>query len=335
MAITVALILGIAGLIFLWLRLFEPLAQGVQASRLELRSLTERLATVEKNQHDVGGNLQALGMGLTEGLTELRTQSKSRQDLETDMAQSIRRLEAVLAGTQTKGAAGENILEVFFGKLPPEWQVRNFKVGNKVVEFGLRLPNRLILPIDSKWPATPLTDQLLNTATPEECQRIKTQIESTVLNKVKEVKKYIDPDMTVNFALAVVPDSVYELCFGIQPEAFKMNVVLVSYSLFIPYLLLVFQTMLKTAPADMEKFSGYIQAIQVGVSAVQEELEGRFSKALIMLENAQDTLRQHMGLMTRGLASLLAVSGHSPELNIPDDSNGKLIRIREVREAAG
>jgi DNA recombination protein RmuC len=50
---------------------------------------------------------------------------------------------------------------VVFGKLPAEWQVRDFKISGKVVEFGLRLPNDLILPIDSKWTATHLLEKFV------------------------------------------------------------------------------------------------------------------------------------------------------------------------------
>jgi len=48
-------------------------------------------------------------------------------------------LEAVIAGTQTNRAAGENIIEVVFSQQPAEWKARDFHVGNKIVEFGLQL----------------------------------------------------------------------------------------------------------------------------------------------------------------------------------------------------
>jgi DNA recombination protein RmuC len=64
---------------------------------------------------------------IQEGLTELRAYTRARQDLERQTAESIRRLETVIAGTQTKGAAGENILEAVFAQLPIEWQVRNLR----------------------------------------------------------------------------------------------------------------------------------------------------------------------------------------------------------------
>ena len=218
------MLLILAAVLFLLFIQLRRSRQEVQAA-----VLTERLSQIEP-----------MTRSIQLGLTELQAYARARHDLERQTAESIRRLEAVIAGTQTKGAAGENILELVFAKLPPEWQVRNFRVGNKTVEFGLRLPNNLLLPIDSKWPATNLLEEFAGCDDPSEQQRLKARIESTVLSKAREVKKYIDPNVTVNFGVAAVPDAVYDLCSGVQADLFQLNVVLVSYSMFFPYLLLVF-----------------------------------------------------------------------------------------------
>jgi DNA recombination protein RmuC len=183
--------------------------------------------------------------------------------------------------------------------------VRNFRIGNKSVEFGLRLPNNLILPIDSKWAATNLIEQLVNCDNPDEQQKLKIQIESAVLSKAKEVKKYIDPSLTVNFGIAAVPDAVYDSCYGIQTEIFQLNVVLVSYSMFLPYLLLVFQTILKTSQnIDLEKLDAYLQMAQENVGKLQEELEGRFSRAIAMLNNSRTDMSTFLSKVSSGLTSL-------------------------------
>ena len=43
-------------------------------------------------------------------LTEIKAHEKSDKELSARVAESVRRLETVIAGTQSKGAAGENIL---------------------------------------------------------------------------------------------------------------------------------------------------------------------------------------------------------------------------------
>ncbi len=308
-----------------WREASEHLTQA----RLELRGLGERVLQLEDSQTRVQGGLVGLDRTLAQAdvlsrslveatagirqelaaakndLTAIQAQATARQQLEAQTATSIRRLEAILAGTQSKGVAGENVLEAVFGRLPPEWQVRNFKVGGKVVEFGLRLPNNLVLPIDSKWPATDLLERFAACEDPEEQQRLKRQVERTVLGKASEVRKYLDPSLTVDFGVAAVPDAVYDLCAGIQADLFRMNVVLVSYGMFVPYLLLVFHTTLKNAAeVDVSRLLSYVGSAQESVAAIQRELEGRFAGALTMLNNSRSDMSAHLSRLSAGLSGL-------------------------------
>jgi DNA recombination protein RmuC len=322
--------------------------QGINYLANDVRGLGERIATVEKNQGIVNQNvgflatntlsaiteLKSLTTGLNDttgamrvelsrannDLTELHTHVRAEQESERQIAESIRRLETVIAGTQTKGSAGENVLEVVFSKLPIEWQVRDFKIGGKSVEFALRLPNNLIMPIDSKWAATNLLEQFFNAEDLQEQQRLKKAIEDIVLLKAKEVKKYLDPSITVNFGVAVVPDAVYDLCTGIQAETFQLNVVLVSYSMFVPYLLLVFQTTLKNSQSiDLQKLDAYLQTAQESIKNLQDELDGRFSRAITMMNNSRDDMRAVLGKLGGSLTGLQMGAGSVPSLQEPTE----------------
>jgi DNA recombination protein RmuC len=194
---------------------------------------------------------------------------------------------------------------MMFSKFPPEWQVRDFSVGNKVVEFGIRLPNDLVLPIDSKWAASNLLEEFVSCKDLKEKQRIKAQIQSVVLGRASEIRKYIDPNLTSSFGIAAVPDSIFELCSEILPELLQLNVVLISYSLFQPYLLLVFQTTLKTLKeVDLKKLDPYLQLAEDSIKVLQEELEGRFSRALVMLDNSRADMCAHLSKLRAGLAGL-------------------------------
>jgi DNA recombination protein RmuC len=269
------------------------------------RGLAETTSTIRENLARAQENIAAI-----------QAYSKARQELEFRTSESIRRLEAVIAGTQTKGAAGENIIEVVFSQLPADWQVRDFKVGNKTVEFGLRLPNNLVLPIDSKWTATDLFDRFLATDDVNEQQKLKSQIEKAVLSKAREVRKYIDPNVTVDFGIAAVPDAIFDLCAGVQVVSLQMNVVLISYSLFMPYLLLVFQTILKTSQnIDLQRLISHLESAQSNISELQKELEGRFSRAITMLNNSRDHMRVMLSKVSSGLTSLQISSvAETPEL---------------------
>ncbi|MBI4321052.1 MAG: DNA recombination protein RmuC [Chloroflexi bacterium] len=311
--------------------------QNLAQVQIELTRLSERVQSMEQGQTRVSQGIGALQTGLVEtstvarglsettsairdelaraktDLTDLQARARARQDLEYQMAESVRRLEAVIAGTQTKGAAGENILEAVFANFPPDWQVRGFKVGNKIVEFGLRLPNNLVLPIDSKWPATDLLERLACCDSSDERQSLKGQIEKTVSEKAKEVTKYIDPNVTVNFGIAVVPDAVYDLCSSAQIDAYKNNVVLVSYSLFVPYLLLVFQTILKSSQTlDPQRLDAYLQSARDAIDHLQRELEGPIPDAITRLTNSRSRMAGQISKLSTGLVGLQVASVQAP-----------------------
>ena len=329
----------------------EPLNGSVQAMQVETRAVAERISMVEQGQQTVHRGVGSLttqsASALSEiktitsslsaatasmraeletarnDLTALRSSTHARQAADSAMSESIRRLEMIIAGTHSKGAAGENILELVFAKLPASWQIRNFKVDGKPVEFALRLPNGLVLPIDSKWPATHLVEQFAVCEDPAEQQRLKKEIETAVLGKAREVRKYVDPTVTVNFGVAVVPDSVYDLCYGIQADVFQLGVVLVSYSMFVPYLLLVFQTMLKSSRGlDVQRMEAYLHTVSESIQAIQEELDGRFSKAITMLSNSRDDMRAHLSKAGSSAAGLRLGNGDGVGGSAGGEDNG-------------
>jgi DNA recombination protein RmuC len=178
-------------------------------------------------------------------------------------------------------------------------------IDNKVVEFGLRLPNNRILPIDSKWTATALLEKFYSTESMEEKLVIKNQIEKQVIQKAREVRKYLDPNLTSSFGIAAVPDAVFDLCSQVQVYIMKLDVVLISYSMFIPYLLLVFQTILENSKeVDYQQLEIYLQSTRTYLDALQNELDGRFSKAITMLGNTRDDMKVQLGKLSSGLNSI-------------------------------
>lgn len=311
------------------------LATELARADTEVKAMSARVEKVEHTQSQANQAMSSLGSGLAQAheltrtiaaaaeavktqlsstksdLAALHTLVQAKQAVEQETAGVVRRLETIIAGTQSKGAAGENILEHVFAKLPREWQVRNFRVGDKHVEFGLRLPNNLVLPIDSKWTATNLLEQFASCGDLHEQQRLKQEISRVVLNKAREVRKYVDPSLTMTFGVAAVPDAVYDLCAECHSEAFAMNVVIISYSMFVPYLLLVFHTVLKVGTSiDLQRLEGFVHGVQESVKALQDELEGRFSRALTMLGNSRDEMKAQLGKAAIGLTSIQINTDH-------------------------
>jgi DNA recombination protein RmuC len=298
-----------------------------------LMKLLTRLSFIEKNFDQVCQTIESMKTGLIEttittknldtsanfirtdisnaktSLAVLQSHLDARQKLDLQTSESIKHVEMIIAGSQTKGAAGENILEVVFSQLPPEWQVRGFKVNNKPVEFALKLPNNLVVPIDSKWGATDLVEEFLTSDDPKRQQELKKKIEQKVREKSSEVKKYISPGITVNFGIAAVPDAVYELSSGILAELFTQNIVLLGYSTVVPYLLLVFQTTLKSSgEIDFHKLDESVQSAKVSISEIQKELDGRFSRAMTELNNSKRDMTTTINRLNTSLSLLELMS---------------------------
>lgn len=277
----------------------DEVAQAVQDERTRNAVLAERLQALQPMAQNVGV--------VRAGMAELQAYTRARQELEAETHRAVQRLEGVLAGSQAKGAAGENLLEAALAQLPAAWQARDVRVGAKVVEFGLWLPNGLLLPIDHKWPASPLVEQFLATS-PDEVDvraRLKVQIEAVVIERAAEVAKYVDPNLTSGFGVAVVPDAVFELCAGAQVRALAQHVVILGHRLLLPYLLLVFETTLRGSQnVDVQRLAVYLQSSRESVRELQEELEGRFARAMTMLANSRDHLAGELSKVQAELTSL-------------------------------
>jgi len=131
--------------------------------------------------------------------------------------QSISR---VLIGQQTRGRAGEYVLdEKVFKNLPANWIEHNRKVNGSHVEYALKLPNSRFVPIDSKWPDPAIVDQILNCGFDQEREKLIVGLQRKVTKKAEEVCKYLDPAVTEGFGIAAIPDSIDDFC----PSAVKLK----------------------------------------------------------------------------------------------------------------
>jgi len=74
------------------------------------------------------------------------------------------------------------------------------------------------------------------------------------------------------------------------------------------------ETVLKTSrDIDLQQLMAYLAAAQRTVGALQEEMDGRLSKAITMLSNSRDEMRAMLGRISTGLAALQLGTGGTPE----------------------
>jgi DNA recombination protein RmuC len=297
----------------------------VETTALARSGLAQTLGQV---QEVLQANLVSAQTTLRQEITqtrELLAQVKSAEEVrDTAVRQaleSLRRVEHVIAGTKSRGMAGENILAGILAQLPPELRETNLTINNKVVEFAFRLPNDKVLPIDSKWPSMAALEKLAETEDPEARRPLIEAIQSEVKKKVKEAAKYLDPDRTIHLGVVVVPDAVFDLCFEVHVEAFKQGIVIVSYSQALPYLLSLLQVIVRfSTKIDAARLSSALKTIADALEKMEGEVEGRLARSLTQLENSRGELRAQLARARQGAGSLYlgqgsgeAASGVTPE----------------------
>ena len=288
-------------------------ADGQVRDVAELRSRLESGGQTQESQAAELRERLTQTQSVVEGLRSALT---ARQPVEDEARASLRRLESVIAGSSTRGAAGENILEETLKHLPPEMLQRNVWVGGKVVELALRLPGGKLLPIDSKWVSSTALEQLAEPGldAPRRAQ-LTAQVEREVERRVREVSQYIDPATTSPFVLAVIPDAAYDVCRGAIVGAHQRHVMVVGYAMALPYLLTLYQLHLQFARSvDMEKLQSALIDVERHLDTLESVLENKLQRAVTMLQNAYGEGKQ--------VSARIRASAQS--VQVPDTGNGDI-----------
>ena len=277
------------------------------------------------------GVREAIGKDLSDArivVERLKVDGEERRRMEEDVQASARRIETVLLGSRTRGAAGENILQDAFRQFPAEMIDMNFRVNGKVVEYALILANGKRLPIDSKWPSPELLDRLGEAMQdPAKEAAVVQEIERILRLKVRDVRQYIDPSVTIGFALAAVPDPIFNACRRAHLEAYREGVILMPYSMTIPYVLALFRLHLQYARSiDLENLEGYLQQIDDNVTALDRLLENSIARGSTMIQNAFNDAKRNVGQMRGALAALRAV----PEASVSPEPEVEEIDERDL-----
>ena len=241
----------------------------------------------------------------------------ARQSIEDEARSSLKRLESVIAGSSTRGAAGENILEEVLKHLPPEMLQRNVWVGGKVVELALQLPGGKLLPIDSKWVSSGALEQLAEPGLDAQRRaQLTAQVEREVERRVREVSQYIDPASTSTFALAVIPDAAYDVCRGAIVGAHRRHVMVVGYAMALPYLLTLYQLHLQFArTVDMEKLQSALIDVERHLDTLESILDNKLQRALTMLQNTYSEGKQVSARIRSAAQSVQTADGGVPEVS--------------------
>lgn len=306
----------------------EALTQRIHQTQQALTSVTEAVHQTVRTQEllaqhlgqvqeSLTGNLAAAQQGLRseiaqtrELVAQIQAADQIREKHEREAWDVLKRLETVLAGTKSRGIAGENILGAILAQLPAELRETNLTINNKPVEFALRLPHGRLLPIDSKWPALSQLERLQEAEDPMLRRALADEIQAEVKKKIREVTKYLDPDRTIRLGVLAVPDAVFDLCVEAHVEAFKQGVIIISYTQAIPYLLSLLQVVLRFGTEiDTARLSQALTTIADALEKMDNEVDGRLSRTITQLQNSREDLKAHLSRARQGVRGLHVESG--------------------------
>jgi DNA recombination protein RmuC len=225
-------------------------------------------------------------------LAEVKALERARGSQLDRATDSLRRLEVIVAGSASRGAAGENILGRALGQLPPDLLERNAAFGGRVVEYALRLPGGRLLPIDSKWPGADDLDRLEATDDAAERRRLSEQLGREVRLRAREMARYLDPERTLALAVLAVPDAVHAATPEAHAEGWAQGVLVVPYSLALPFVLSLYRLVLRLGCApDTDELAPGLARLAESLKRLDDEVEGRLSRGLVQTTNARDALR--------------------------------------------
>jgi DNA recombination protein RmuC len=253
------------------------------------------------------GVLQNAQQSVDAAVRTLASQAEVRAEWDTQSRELLERLELVIAGSFHRGAAGENLLSEVLAILPPGMLERDVRVNGGVVEFAVRLPGGKFVPIDSKWPAAGLLERLTNETDAARRDGMVRELERQVGAKAEEVAKYLDPDRTLLIGVAALPDAVYQLCRTTHAHAFRRGVILVPYSMAVPYVLSMIVLIARFGGAlDTSRVRAALAKVDSTLHDLEESLESHMTRGLTMLSNAVQNQRAGIAECRSMVAALRA-----------------------------
>ncbi len=247
--------------------LLAVLTLTIRLSLSQVRHLDDQLKEL-KEQIQKGNSVDTVirSLGEIEGrIKSLVEQANPKVDQIPSLKDDVKRIEknvdylTQLLGGRKSGRAAEQLVENLLEVLPQGWIEQKVKMGKGEVEFAIPLPGRFFVPLDSKF-----VENIEDEA----------EVERKVQQRAREVGKYLNDEKSAGFGIAAVPDSAYTVCRrAMQKVAKDHSIVIVPYSLLVPYVL-----------------SLYLIAHKLGVSVDSSDLTQRVRQAYDAVNHAMKKL---------------------------------------------
>lgn len=293
------------------------LAAFIIALILILRPVHDAVRDLTGKVMEASGTIRAdLGKEVRDAralVEQIRTDYSARRLLDEELRAATLRIEAVVTGHQASGLAGEHILAASLKQFPAGMIDQDFRIDGKVVEYALVLPNGKRLAIDSKWVGGALLERLAGLPVGPEREEVADEIERLLQKRVKEAAQYINPSLTLPWAVAAVPDAAYALCRKAHVEGYRAGVILVPYSLVVPYLLTLYRLQLQYVHAvDEERLENTLAQAERALESLDRLLDNSVARGATMIQNAYSESQKLVGILRGALSGLRATPEAEP-----------------------
>jgi len=173
--------------------------------KLVVDQLKDSRESVERSTHAVNQQVQ----GFTTGLTQLREEVKQVNE----SMKNVSSFQDIFKSPKLRGVWGEASLENALSQYFPKdsYELQHYFSSGEAVDAILRLPNGLLLPIDSKFNWENF-EKMINSDNDIQREQYRKTFFSDVKKKIDEIStKYLLPaEGTTDFALMYVPaETVY------------------------------------------------------------------------------------------------------------------------------
>lgn len=252
---------------------------------------TQSLKTDQRLSQESAKGIQGEMRKFSDVLSQFKNRQVERDKKEEEynyaISGSIKNIESLFQGSKSKGMAGENILREIFKLFPPELIVFDYRIEGKPVEFGLKLPDGRIMPMDSKIIAVDELKKLETEMDEDVRQRLIKKIEVEVYKKIKEVSSYIHPPITWDRALMMVPDALYAILKESFAKAYSQSVILIPYSMAVPYILTFLDLHKRTLVTyDEQQIRSFLEDLDRFLNEMETVLENQIARGNAMITNA-------------------------------------------------
>lgn len=218
------------------------------------------------------GSAREITRNIADQVRLLATMEEAIRRIDT----SVGELTAMLLGRRS-GQAGERVVERLLSPIPDDWLERDISLGRGRVEFALKMPGGYLVPLDSKFVAPEITSRLTpdNEGDERQQQQAIQQINELVKKRAQEIaERYLVDERSLGFGIAAVPDAAYDACkSAIQTSAQRHQIVIVPYSLLLPYTLSLYLIAQRLGITQMNEKERVIATAQTALQQAKTHLE--------------------------------------------------------------